>query len=310
MRILYVEDDPRDADLTARTLRKSAPHVQLETVATIREALARLERLAADPLDLVLVDVRLRDGDGLSLLSHLRENGTPVAVVVITGMGDEETTVAALKAGADDYVVKRKDYLERLPPTLESALQHYRAEASHRSRLLKVLYAESDAADVDHTLRHFAKYAAHIHLDVVGAGPEPLRRLQQPGGRTAYDVILLAYGLSGLDALEILKELRLMPGFDVPVVVVTGQGNEEVALRAIKLGAASYVVKNPGYLYKLPIELENAHVSAELMRREKALRESEGRLRRAQEAARVGTWEWDVRDEGRAIWSEMNWELL
>ncbi|MFL6230685.1 MAG: sigma 54-interacting transcriptional regulator, partial [Pyrinomonadaceae bacterium] len=143
----------------------------------------------------------------------------------------------------------------------------------------------------------------------VGAGPEPLRRLQQPGGRTAYDVILLAYGLSGLDALEILKELRLMPGFDVPVVVVTGQGNEEVALRAIKLGAAGYVVKNPGYLYKLPIELENAHVRAELVRREKALRESEERRQLAQEAARAGTWEWDVQT-GATVWSEMLWQML
>src|ERR1044071_5086336 len=130
MKVLYVEDDPHDADLTVRALRKSARPFHLEVVSTIGEALARLERIARDPLDLVLTDMRLRDGDGLSLLQHVREHGLPVAVVVITGMGDEETAVAALKARADDYVMKRKNYLDRLPVILESALSHHHADAA------------------------------------------------------------------------------------------------------------------------------------------------------------------------------------
>src|SRR3954463_11910983 len=126
MRILYVDDDTRLAALTARKLRGLAPDIQAETVSSVREALARLERIASEPLELVLTDVRLRDGDGLTLLRHIRENSLPLAVVIITGLGDEETAVAALKARADDYVVKRRDYLERLPVLLESALNHYR----------------------------------------------------------------------------------------------------------------------------------------------------------------------------------------
>lgn len=164
MRILYVEDDPLDADLTARALRKSAPHFRVETVSAIGEALARLERLARDPLDLVLTDMHLSDGDGLSLLQHIRENGLPVAAVVVTGMGDEETAVAALKARADDYVVKRKDYLDRLPVVLESALSHYRADAARRSRPLNILYAEDNSRDAEQTRQHFAVHAEHLHL--------------------------------------------------------------------------------------------------------------------------------------------------
>src|SRR5262245_31680276 len=106
MRILYVEDNARDADLTLRSLRKTAPHLDFEVVSTIQEAFARLDRLASEPLDLVLTDVNLHDGDGLTLLKHIRENSLPLAVVVITGMGNEETAVEALKARADDYVVK------------------------------------------------------------------------------------------------------------------------------------------------------------------------------------------------------------
>jgi DNA-binding response OmpR family regulator len=133
VKILYVEDDPHHADLTVHALHKSAPQVRLETAPTLREAYARLARLASDPLDLVLADMSLRDGDGLSLLRHIRESSLPLAVVLLTDMGDEETAVAALKARADDYVVKHKDYLQRLPVILESALNHYRADAALRA---------------------------------------------------------------------------------------------------------------------------------------------------------------------------------
>jgi len=120
--ILYVEDNPGDADLARRALRKSAPHFNLDLVATQREALARLSEPEASRYDLVLTDMRLPDGDGLAILTHIRGRSLPLAVVLITGAGDEETAVAVLKAGADDYVVKRGDYLARLPLTLEDAL--------------------------------------------------------------------------------------------------------------------------------------------------------------------------------------------
>src|SRR5678815_4908340 len=95
------------------------------------------EKFGSEPIDLVLTDMHLRDGDGLSLLTHIRENSVPVAVVIVTGVGDEETAVAALKARADDYVVKRMGYLERLPLVLESAFNHYCADAARRENPLR-----------------------------------------------------------------------------------------------------------------------------------------------------------------------------
>src|SRR4026207_872144 len=140
MKVLYVEDDPRDADLTVRVLSRTASHITLETLSSVQQAHERLQRLASDPIDLVLTDMHLRDGDGLSLLNYIRENSLPLAVVIVTGMGDEDTAVAALKARADDYVVKRKAYLDKLPVLLESAFNHYRADAARREHPLKVLY--------------------------------------------------------------------------------------------------------------------------------------------------------------------------
>ena len=425
MKVLYVEDDARDADLTLRMLRKTAPQLEFETVSTIAKACARLERLTSEPLDLVLTDMHLRDGDGLSLLGHIRRSHLPVAVVLITGMGDEETAVAALKARADDYVVKHKDYLDRLPNILESALNHHRADASRRSHPLNVLYAESEPLELEATHRHFALHAEHLHLQVVSKSSDLLSALQAKD--RGCDVLLIDVSFPELSGLEVLRELRLTLKQDLPVVLLCRAGDEELARQGLKLGASSYVIKSPGYFYELPIQIEEAHSRAELLQREKALaasearnrallnaipdlmfvlsrdgtyldyhakaqvlllmppehflgknvsevmppeladklqtcfaqasekpslveyqlpeadgnhfyeasvvtcdgdkllatvrditerkraeealRESEARLRLAQEAARVGTWEWDVQS-GASIWSDMIWQLL
>lgn len=281
MRILYVEDDPRDADLTVRRLQKTAPDFQVETVSTIREALTRLERIASEPLDLVLADVHLSDGDGLSLLTHIRENVLPVAVVMVTGMGDEETAVTALKARADDYVVKGKDYLDLLPTTLESALNHYRADAARRAYPLKVLYVEGNTRDIENTRRYFAVHADHIQVDYLPSTREALFALQESAPTLRYDVILLDFHQPELDAIELLKELKLACEQLAPVVLVCAHGDEDLANQGLQLGASRYVVKGPGYLYRLSWELDDVRSRAELLQREAALKVSEDSLKQA-----------------------------
>src|SRR6185295_6528047 len=97
----------------------------------------------------------------------------------------------------------------------------------------------------------------------------------------SYDVVLMNLLLRDLSSLEILKELRLTHGHDVPVVLLCQPGDDELARQGLKLGASSYLIKNPGYLFQLPWELEQAHARADLQRREAALQASEESLRRA-----------------------------
>ena len=277
MKVLYVEDDPRDADLTRHTLRRTAPHLVLETVSSIQEALARIQRLDSDPLDLVLTDMHLRDGDGLSLLNYIRESALPLAVVIVTGVGDEDTAVAALKARADDYVVKKKGYLETLPVTLESALNHYNADAARRANPLKVLYLETNSWDIETTRRHLSVHADHIQLEIVATVGEMLSRLSSSD--SPYDVVLMDYRVSERHALEVLREFSLKDEQDTPIVLVCKEDDEDLARQGLMLGASSCLVKRPGYLYQLPWELEQAHARADLQRREAALHASEERSR-------------------------------
>ena len=103
-----------------------------------------------------------------------------------------------------------------------------------------------------------AHHARHVAIDVVYSAAEALRRLPLAGPVLDYDVLLLDFRLPDMNALAMLHELCQVRGLDLPVVVVTGQGDEDSALQVLRLGGAEYVVKSPGYMVKLPSVLENA----------------------------------------------------
>jgi DNA-binding response OmpR family regulator len=97
VKILLVEDEDSIAEPLAAGLRQEG--FDVERAATGAEA------LAAAPADLVLLDLRLPDIDGLDVCRELRTRGdTPI--IVVTARGEESDRVVGLELGADDYVVK------------------------------------------------------------------------------------------------------------------------------------------------------------------------------------------------------------
>jgi PAS domain S-box-containing protein len=279
MRVLYIEDNSRDADLARRELGRHAAYIKLDVASTLKEAHARL--ISEPTYDLVLADLRLPDGSGMDMLSHIRKHSLPLAVVILTGKGDEQAAVAALKSGADDYIIKTKDYFTRLPLALENALGRFRGEAARKVQPLRVLYAEHNATDIDLTLRHMAQYAPFIHIDVIHTAVEIFKRLPLADSeQKPYDVLLMDFRLPGLNALETVKRLREERRLSLPVVFVTGQGDEEVAVQALRLGVDDYLTKGLGYLFRLPAALENSAYRAQLAREQAALREKTDELDR------------------------------
>ena len=99
-RILLVEDDPSIREVTAIGLRNAG--FSVETAADGAEG---LERFAAEPFDLVLLDVMLPRLDGLEVCREIRRTST-VPVVMLTARADTIDVVVGLEAGADDYVKK------------------------------------------------------------------------------------------------------------------------------------------------------------------------------------------------------------
>ncbi|MFH1498267.1 MAG: response regulator [Verrucomicrobiota bacterium] len=280
MRILYVEDNQQDADLARIEIGRGLPGAEVFPARLLSEARARID--AEDRFDVIVCDLNLPDGTGLELVVGIRQKDISVPIVMLTGSGDERTAVAALKAGVDDYLVKRGDYLRQLPGVIKAVMATVataEGDAARITRPLRVLYAEHHALDVELTRRHLARHAAHIVLDNVTDADGARRVITENPG--AHDVLLLDYRLIGTNALELLRELRDSRSPALPVVLVTGQGDEAVAVEALRLGASDYLVKRPGYLHELPATLENAFSRALLARERAALRASEaaGRLR-------------------------------
>ena len=139
MKILYVEDEIAHVVLTQRTLEDNIQHeFTLLHAEMISDALRILD--AEPDIDLILSDLRLPDGTGLDLLKKVRERSSPPAVVLVTGQGDQENAVAALKAGAADYLVKQSDYLHRLPIVISNAIaqnRYVREQAALREAEIK-----------------------------------------------------------------------------------------------------------------------------------------------------------------------------
>jgi two-component system, OmpR family, response regulator RegX3 len=97
MKVLVVEDEDAIAEPLAEGLRREG--FEVDRVATGQEALD-----AAEP-DLVLLDLRLPDIDGLEVCRTLRERSR-VPIIVVTARGEEVDRVVGLELGADDYLVK------------------------------------------------------------------------------------------------------------------------------------------------------------------------------------------------------------
>jgi DNA-binding response OmpR family regulator len=126
--LLIVEDDLRIRTALTRALTERGPAVASEPA-----GMPALQRIIDDPPDLVVLDLGLPDLDGVRLLRMLRPIST-VPVIVATARDDDSATVAALDAGADDYVVKPFS-AEQLDARIRAVL---RRSASPETTLLEV----------------------------------------------------------------------------------------------------------------------------------------------------------------------------
>src|SRR6476659_1270674 len=116
-RVLRVDDEPDLLELLELTLSRMG--IDATRAETVGEALKLLDR---EPFDLCLTDMRLPDGEGLRVVEHINQRGLDVPVAVITAFGSAENAVAALKAGAFDYLAKPVA-LEQLRALVKQALK-------------------------------------------------------------------------------------------------------------------------------------------------------------------------------------------
>ncbi len=105
VKILVVDDDQQVRGYLSKTLRE-VTGFSVEVAETAKETLQKLQEVA---FDLVLVDLKLSDMDGLQLITEIVNSKPEILTVLITGHGSSDSAVEAMKRGASDYLTKPFD---------------------------------------------------------------------------------------------------------------------------------------------------------------------------------------------------------
>ena len=137
MRLLIAEDNPLDAELMVRELRRANVEIEwnrVETEEAFRESLC-------EDIDLILSDYDMPQFDGLRALRILRESGLDVPLILVSGTIGEESAVAAMREGAADYLLK--DRLARLAPAASHAIEQARLRRERKSMSEALMRAEA-----------------------------------------------------------------------------------------------------------------------------------------------------------------------
>lgn len=139
--VLLVDDDEIDRLALRRALaRAGLGELNVVEAERARDAFAQI---TTSTFDCAFFDFRLPDGDGVELLRDVREAGVRTPVIVLTGFGDEQTVLEAMKAGATDYVAKSAVSPEHIGQAVRAAVRLGDAERqTAAARAAEARYAD------------------------------------------------------------------------------------------------------------------------------------------------------------------------
>ena len=136
--VLIVDDHPDDVELATHIVLDEFPGCRIEDARTAEEGLAKV---AQTRWSLILLDLKLPRKSGLDVLPEIRLLAPEAGIIMLTGHGDERIAVQAMRAGADYYIAKSKDFFMALPMVIREVLEkrflrHTLARTEDRYRLL------------------------------------------------------------------------------------------------------------------------------------------------------------------------------
>ena len=254
-RVLYAEDDPDIAEMVRLYFARQATACTLDVVESGRRC---LEAMSAGGYDVLLLDLMMPDLDGLQVLGELIARRDPTPVIMVSGHGQHELAVRALRAGAVDCIDKNTPDFPRIP---EIALRvHARRLRRPRAAVLapgardyRILYIDPDPDVRSATATFFAANAPHLHL----AAEAPVALEKFLADETEFAAVVLGPKLDARTMLDALRHLRARDE-DLPVIVLSALDDGETTIAAFKLGAHDYLLHRPGCLAELVFSLNNA----------------------------------------------------
>src|SRR3989442_1087014 len=266
--VLLVVDDPALLQALPEALRLRMSEVMVETADS---APAALDRIAARDFDAIVTDIRMPRMDGLALLAEIRGRRPDTPILLITGHGEYELAIRALRAGAydliqkpidrDDFVVSldcaiRAHALNRRVKDRQSALERCASELERITEKLeraqaRVLLVDDDAALLQALPQALRLRIREVTVDTADTAAAALERI----AARDYDAIVTDIKMPGMDGLALLAEIRGRRP-DTPILMITGHGEDALAIQALRGGAYDFIQKT----------LDRDHIVASLHR--------------------------------------------
>ncbi len=282
--VLVVDDDEGLARLMTKSLGREG-----FTTLHVGSGAAAIASLAGQPVDLMLLDMKLPDMAGINVVSELEKRKRNVPFIVITGQGDERLAVEMMRSGALDYLVKDAQFLELLPAVVSRAFAHLdqqkRLEAAEQ-QLRKQHAFSASVFDASGAIMFIA--------DAEGRLVQWNRTCEKTTGWSSGEIRGKRYwelfqpaGEADPDANENRALFADAGPGDYEVSLLTGSGERRLITWSIT------------QLQNEQNELEFIIASGlditERKRADQTLRDSEQRLSHALEATREGVWDWNIK---------------
>jgi DNA-binding response OmpR family regulator len=231
-RILVVGDSPTvridlSQALEAAGLRSRA----CDSIAAARSLLATV------PFDVIIVDVMLPDGDGVSLLEEIRGSAkmARTAVLMLSSAADLGHPLRGLERGADEYVGKPYDKT-LVVAKVQKLLQRAATEPAAPTTSILVIDA---SATFRHELRRALERTGHVVFEAVN-GDDGLRA----AATHRPDAVVVDGMMPGMDGPSVVRRIRLDAALrGIPCLLLTGSDGSRTELSALDAGADSFVQK-------------------------------------------------------------------
>ena len=282
-RVLYADDDPNVAGIVRTYVEHFAPDWQLEIVPNGTRC---LERMAAGGYDVLLLDLVLPDTDGLQILGELARRNDSTPVVMVTGHGQTELAVRALRAGALDCVDKTSPQFLQLVDIVKHVLARTADARARRPASVSmpgrhpVALVEGSAAVSAGIRDYFAAHAPQFDLSIIPTAAAFSHFLSV--GVTARAVIV-GPNPPNAKPLDIVRQLHSRAA-QVPTLLVSSRSDGETAVAAFKLGAQDFILQKPDYLTELVFSLNSVLRHTDTEQRNAQLQKELEALNRSLEA--------------------------
>ncbi len=284
MKLLYLSRMAEGDSLTAERLGRISPQLSITTVATATEALVEIQRSGG--FHALLTSPSIAHKETLALIGSLRDRQVPIAIVPVVNEAQQDFLASAIAGGADDVLVLSGDSVMQPTETLTRIRQS--PHLFPTDGRLRVLYAGSDPS-VWRLLEQMPFVRAERATCALDGGCA-VRVPASPEGNLRCDVVIIDESPDEAHPLQVVKSVKAQAS-DLPVIVLSPPGAEDLSTAAFNLGADDAVVKAGACGYRLVATLRRVYQRLDLSTQNAILRERETRLRKIVETMPDGVAE-------------------